>query len=56
MNRKVREIQYEIEAVNREMTRLVIAQNDMDEQLKIYDRRVTYLQKELEAALARESV
>lgn len=55
MNRKRHEIQWEIDAVNREMARLVISQSDMDDQLNIYDRRIKFLQTELEAANLRES-
>lgn len=42
----LREVNYEIENLGREMARLVIQQSGIDEQLAIYDRRMTFLQKE----------
>lgn len=42
----LREVNYEIENLGREMARLVIQQNDVDNQLAIYDRRMSFLQAE----------
>lgn len=44
--RTLREVDYEIEAVKREMTQHVIHQSDIDERLAILDRRLSYLEKE----------
>lgn len=38
----------EIEIINRQMSQLLIQQSDIDEKLKILDRRARILQKNLE--------
>lgn len=54
--RKLYEINADIDNIQREMSRLVIAQSDMDEQLARYDRRLSYLMKEKEKAEAVSSL
>lgn len=41
------EVKADIDNIQREMTRLVIQQSDIDNQLSIYDRRLAFLQQEL---------
>lgn len=50
--RTLYEIKAEIENTQREMSRLVIQASDIDERLGMYDRRLSFLHKELEKALA----
>lgn len=44
--RTLHEIEWDIDSVQREMSKLVIAQSDMDEQLRHYEYRLKALEKE----------
>jgi len=46
--RSYKEVEDEIEFVNRQMTQLVIQQSDIDDRLKSLDKRIAQLQHELE--------
>ncbi len=46
--RTIREIEFEIEMLERDISRTIVTQVSMDEQLRIWDRRVIALRKELE--------
>ncbi len=53
MGRTLREIEYEIEMLTIEMSRTLIAQTSMDEQLSIWDRRLKALGVERDIILAK---
>ncbi len=53
--RTLREVEYEIDMVKREMTQHVIHQSDLDQRLAILDRRLAFLEKERTLVLAKEA-
>lgn len=50
--RTLREIEYDIDMVQREMSKLILAQSDMDDQLRNWDYRLRALEQEKRAKLA----
>ncbi len=56
MGRTLREIEYEIEMLTIEMSRTLIAQSSMDEQLSIWDRRLKALGVERDVILSKTEI
>ncbi len=53
--RTVKDIQFDIDVVQRKMALILIQQSDLDNQLKSLDRRRAYLEKERNSVSGRDS-